>query len=167
MDERDVLEEQLEDLLAAGATDAEDALEIALVAGMAARLSASPELLRAARVWSQTIGKELLEEAWPLVDLDALQDSFDEVLDGQHTDEEVEEALFDVDELVAAAIWCGQEPVVRGLVKEVTASIRMMPDLFSPLQPEGAAMVQLGTVGSHYDLYDYWFAIASIPDTDH
>lgn len=166
MDERDVLEEQLEDLLAAGATDAEDALEIALVAGMAARLSASPELLRAAKVWSQTIGKELLDQAWPLVDLEALQDGFDAVLDGQHTDEEVEEALFDVDELVAAAIWCGQEAVVRGVAREVAASIRMMPDLFSPLQPEGAAMVQLSTVGSHYDLYDYWFAVSEIPSSD-
>ena len=53
--ELEVLVEQLDELLVEGATDADDALELATVAGLAARLGASEDAMEEAEVWLRSV----------------------------------------------------------------------------------------------------------------
>ena len=156
--ELDVLLEQLDELLDEPVVDAEDALEVAIVAGLAARLGGGPSL-QEAEAWRDGDGRELLAETWEQVDMDALLEALDEVSGGGATDEEVEEALFDVDDLVAAAIWCGQRKVVRAGAAKAASIVRQIPDVFAPLADLGKPIARLPSVAEDLDLYDYWLAV--------
>ena len=160
MDEVEVLEDQLEELLEEGAVDPEDALEIALVAGLVARLSPTSEVLAEAEIWRQGPGRDLLVTAWAEIDHDGIIDEFDAVTDGASDEETVEEAVMDIDELLAAAAWCGKAGVVMRIARHVADSVRMMPEVFGFLADDAAELVQLESVGREYTLYGFWFAIA-------
>ncbi len=159
MTEIEVLADQLDELLEEGAVDPEDALEIALVAGMVARLGGDPELLAEAEAWRRGPGADLLREAWANLDVDGILAAFDDATDGSTGDEEVEEAVLDIDELVAGAIWSGKGHAVARIARHAAASVRMMPEVFAFLAPDAAALVALESVGTEYALYDFWFAI--------
>lgn len=160
MEELQVLEEQLEELLEEGAIDPEDALEIALVAGLAARAGSNGALMGEALAWKAGPGRDLLAEAWSLLDHETIVGEFDAVTDGTAEDEAVEEALLDIDELIAGAIWCGKQRLVAPIAKHVSDSVRMMPEVFATLQPDAAGLVALEPVGLEYTLYDFWFTIS-------
>lgn len=155
-----MLVEQLDELLGEGAVDADDALEIAMVAGLAARLGASPEAMKAAEEWRDGPGKELLYEAFDEIVLDEIIENIDGVINGEATEEEIEEALYDFDDVVAAAVWASHTGAVRRAAKEVARTIRQVPDPFAPLSDVGVMMARLPSVGENYDLYDYWMAVA-------
>ncbi|MCA9490517.1 MAG: hypothetical protein KC621_11360 [Myxococcales bacterium] len=156
--ELDVLLEQLDELLGEPVVDAEDALEIAIVAGLAARLGGGASM-KDAEAWRDGDGAELLADLWEQVDTDALIEALDEVSTGGATDEEVEEALFDVDDLVAAAIWCGQRKAVRAGAARAAAIVRQIPDVFAPLADLAKPIAKLPSVAEDLDLYDYWLAV--------
>lgn len=160
MEELQVLEEQLEELLEEGAIDPEDALEIALVAGLAARAGCTGALMSEALAWKAGPGRDLLAEAWSLLDQETILGEFDAVTDGTAEDEAVEEALLDVDELIAGAVWCGKQKLVAPIARHVSDAVRIMPEVFAMLQPDAAALVRLESVGLEYTLYDFWFTIS-------
>lgn len=160
MSELEVLVEQLDELLEGGAMDADDAMEIAVVAGLAARLGASREVMAAAEAWRDGEGKELLEEAFDELELDEVLEAIDGVIDGQASEEEIEEAIYDFDDLVAAALWCKRPDVVRHHAHLVARTVRQVPDPFAAIADVGREMARLPSVGSYYEIYDYWMAVA-------
>lgn len=161
--ELDVLLEQLDELLADPILDADDALEVAIVAGLAARLSAAPERMKDAVEWRDGAGKELLDETWDQVDLEPLLEALDACTGGDMTDEQVEEALYDVDDVIAAAIWCRRHSVVKSAARRASAIIREIPDPFAPLAADAVGLLPLPEVAADLDLYDYWLAVADAP----
>lgn len=160
VDERQVLIDQLGESLAAGVDDADEALEVAICAGLLERLDPTAEALAEAAVWRQGAGAELLREAFEELDLEELNDAIDAVCSAESTVEQVEDAVWDVDEVIAAAIWAGQRKAVRALARAVADTIRSVPEPFVPLAPDGVALARTRAVAEDIDLYDYWLAIA-------
>jgi len=158
--ELEVLIEQLDELFGEGAVDADDALEIAMVAGLAARLGAGPEVMAPVEAWRDGPGRELLDQAFDELELDDVLGGIDAVLDGSASEEDVEEALYEVDELVAAAIWSGRTDAVSQVAAEVARTIRQIPEPFAPLADLGVSMARLPAVGRDWELYEYWMAVA-------
>jgi len=154
-----VLIDQLQELFDLGATDGDEALEIAVVAGLATRLDADPVLLEPVEAWRRGPGAELLEEGFTEADIDGLAEAIDDVSGGEVDEEEVEDAVTDFDDLVAAAAWAGRTDLLREAAHRVAEIIRTLPDVFAPLAPDGSAMVRTATVAADPDLYDYWHAI--------
>lgn len=159
-DELSVVLAQLGELLAEGVDDEDDALEIAALAGLAERLGADKTALADALAWRDGPGADVLVTAWDQLDTDEITDAIEGCLGGDVTEEALEEAIFDLDELVCAAIWCGQGARVRGLAAAVEETIRLVPETFAPLAPYGADIARLPTVAHHFDLYGFWLAIA-------
>jgi hypothetical protein len=161
MGELEVLLEQLDELLGEGAVDADDALEIATVAGLVVRLGgATSPSVAAAMKWRAEGGDELLVQAFAELELDEIVDGLEAVLQGDVDEEAVEEAVYELDDLVAAAIWSGHRAAVRDLALEAARTIRAVPEPFACLADFGAQMARLHTVAADLDLYDYWLAIA-------
>jgi len=156
--ELDVLVEQLDELLGEPVVSADEALEVATVAGLAVRLGASSDQVSDARRWLDEGGLEVVEVGLDEVDWDELVDTLDN-LEGAD-DHAVEEALSDFDDLVAAAAFVGQEHRVRDPARRVASAIRLVPDPFVFLVPTGEQMMGCRLVASDLDLYDYWLAVA-------
>ena len=155
----DVLLELLDELLAGGVDDAEDALEVAIHAGLASRLGAPTTSLAEALAWRDGVGAAYLEEIWAELELEP----FVEVIDGIGPDDEeeaVEDALYDFDDVVAAALWCSRRDAVIGSARKIAAIIRQVPDPFAQAGSAGAEMASLPPVARDLELYDYWFATA-------
>ena len=161
MDELEVLESQLEEVLGEGATDPEDGLEIALVAGIAQRMGADPELLADAAAWRDGPGRGLLEEAFKLLDHENINGALDAVLDGESEEDAISDALYDIDELIAAAIWSGHTAAVQGIANTTQTSVEMCPELFEHMREEAEEWSSKAWVGEHYTLYGYWLAISA------
>ena len=158
MKEIDVLIEQLEELLHEPIVDGEDALEVAVVAGLAARLGAPASALEESLAWRNDEGESLLESGFSAVDLEALVGEVDSLVGEE--EETVEEALSDFDDVVAAALWCGKNDWVRSSAVQVARSIRQVPETFGFLSKMGSAIAALPVVGQNLDIYDYWLAVA-------
>lgn len=158
MKEVDVLLEQLEELLHEPIVDGEDALEIAIVAGLAARLGAPEYALASSVAWREDEGKELLDAGFDAVDLEKLVDEID-TLTGEERDV-IEDAISDFDDVVAAAMWGGQRTLVVDAARRVAKSIRQLPEAFACISSLGSALAALPAVGRNPDVYDYWFAVA-------
>lgn len=165
MDELEVLVGQLDELLTEGAVDTSDALEIATCAGLATRLGAPPQSLVAVEAWREGPGGPLLAELWDEVDVDVLVEEVEALLGTNPEEEQLEEAVFDFDDLVAAAVWCGQRARVAGAAARVAATVRLAPELFEPLAPYGVQMSRLRAIGEDLGLYDYWLALADAQGT--
>lgn len=164
--ELEVLVSQLDELLNSPIVDEDDALEVAIVAGLAARLGATPSDLAEARLWRDGAGADLLASMWEQVDLGPLLEEVDDCTGGGRDDEQVEEAVYDVDDVIAAAIWCGRTDVVRGAARELAGIIRGVPDVFEALADEARQMAASREVAEHLGLYDYWLALADTAPSD-
>ncbi len=158
--ELDVLIEQLGELLADWPTDGDDAIELATVAGMAARLGATEADLEEADQWKEGVGEELLEEGWAEAEIEEAVEALEAVCAGGASDEAIEEAIFEFDELVAAAIWTDRQHLVRKAAKRVAHGIRDVPDVFVDFAPYAANVAKLEAIALDIDLYDYWIALA-------
>lgn len=158
--ELDVLVEQLDELLGSPIVDPDDALEVAIVAGLAHRLGAPPATLADAIAWRDGDGADLLEETWLQVDLEPLLEEVEACTGGGRTDEQVEEALFEVDDVIAAALWCGRRDVARDACRQLASTVREVPDVFASLSDLGSQLARLPAVADDLGLYDYWFAVA-------
>jgi hypothetical protein len=156
--ELEILVEQLDQMIAEGADDWDDAVEIAAVAGQIARMDPRHPSLVDAAAWRERVGAEMLAEAFAELDTDAVMEELDGALGG--ADEEVEDALYEVDDLISAAIWAGHRKAVRELAKRAAATIRQVPDSFSPFAGEAARLARLPAVAADLDLYDFWLAVA-------
>ena len=157
--ELDVLIQQLDELLSEAAVDAEDALEIACVAGLAARLDAPATALADAIGFRDGVGKPLLAQAFAELDIEELLGELDGVL-SDATPEQVEDALSDIDDVVAAAIWCGERKAVKELAKRTAKTVRDVPEAFVGLADFGIDLAKSAAVARDFDLYDYWLAVA-------
>ncbi|MBT3222955.1 MAG: hypothetical protein HN348_28085 [Proteobacteria bacterium] len=160
MDELEVLIEQIDELFSQGIVDEDDAFELAQVAGMAQRLGADPVALAKIEVWRNGPGQELLELAWKDLDVQELIDDIEGMADGQTDESLLEDALYEFDEVVAAAIWCRRRDVVLQAAQQIAQTIRLIPDSFAPLSNLGSEMARLPTVAQDSDLYGFWFAVA-------
>ncbi len=158
MSELNILLEQLEELLHDPILDGSDALEIAIVAGLAERLGAEQSALQGSVDWRDGEGKELLDEGFASLDLNELVAAVDGLVGGD--EEEVEEALSDFDDVVAACLWCGKGEHVREASKKVSLSIRQIPETFGCLASMGSSISALPAVGQNREIYDYWLAVA-------
>ena len=163
MGELEELVQQLDELLNSPIVDEDDALEVAIVAGLAARLGATAADLVAAVAWRDGIGADLLAEMWEQVDLEVHVEAVDACTGGGLTDEQVEDAIYEVDEVVAAAVWCGRIDRVQDAAREVASIVRGVPDVFEPVAADGRLLASTRAVGEHLFLYDYWLALADIP----
>lgn len=159
MTELEVLIEQLDELITGDIEDAEDAMEIAVVAGLADRLGATPEQLAEAVAWRDGAGGAFLDEAWRDVDLDGVLEALDACTGGDVDPEDVEEILFDLDDVIAAAVWCGREANVRKAARDAAATVRSVPEPFAPFAADAREVMSLRSVGERYDLYDFWAAV--------
>ena len=158
MTELDVLLEQLDELMGEPIVDGSDALEVVIVAGLAARLGARPEALASCRNWVQNEGHELVQAGFDEVDLDELVHDIDGLVGAE--DNEVDDTFSDFDDVVAAAVWCGKKDWVRCHSQSVARSIRQVPETFCGLATLGSAMAGLASVGQNLDVYEYWLAMA-------
>lgn len=158
--ELDVLLEQVGEMLAEGMDDGEAALELASAAGLAARLGATADQLADAVAWRDGAGAALLDEGWSELDLEELADAIDGLLDGEASDEDVEEALWDVDDVVAAAIWTKRTAEVLPFVRALSRTVRDSPDVFAHLGDYADELLRLSSVAFELDAYDYWVAVA-------
>lgn len=158
-EEARVLEDQLDELLEEGAIDGSDALEIAVVAGTLHRLAPASPALGAAVHW-RSDATDLLDEGWDEVEPDELMDALDTVLARAHAEEELEDVLYDCDELIAAAIWCGRTALVRDLAVQLADRIRGAPEAFAPLADVGSRLARTPAIAERPGLYDYWLAVA-------
>lgn len=162
MSELEVLVQQLDEVFGEPIVDLEDALEAAEVAGLAARAGAPEQALADAVAWRDGVGQELLVEVF-----DSLEDivadyleALDGVLEGDADPEAVEDAVSDVDDLLAAAIWAGRRAAVRDLARRAAKTVRDVPEPFAALAPLARDMARSPAVARDLDLYDIWLAIA-------
>lgn len=158
--ELDVLLEQLDELMAGPIVDEEDALEIAIVAGGAARLGADPTRLVEADAWRKGPGADLVASLWEAVDTAPLLEALEEAAEGGRSEEQVEEAVYDVDDLLVAAVWCRQQGRVRSMAAKAEGIVRQLPDCFVDLAPDGKSLSRRREVAEELDLYGMWLAIA-------
>ncbi len=158
--EREVLVEQLEEMLDEGVFDGSDALEVATLAGLAHRLGADDGVLVEVKTWRAGPGQPLLDEVWEEVDPDEHLDALEAAVHGSEPAEVIEEALYDVDDLIAAAVWSGTTSKVRSLARGTAGLVRDIPEAFVSVVGEGRDMARLRAIAENHDLYDYWLAIA-------
>ncbi|MEM6927470.1 MAG: hypoxanthine phosphoribosyltransferase [Myxococcota bacterium] len=159
-EELEVLTEQLDELLNAPIVDEDDALEICIVAGLAYRLGASPAVLADAAGWRDGTGAELVASLWQQVDLEPLIEEVDACTLGGRDDDEVEEAVYDVDDVVAAAIWCNRRDAVREAARRLARIVREVPDVFTNLATFARSFAAKPAAAADLDIYDYWLALA-------
>lgn len=157
MNELDVLIEQLDELLGEGIVDADDALEVATVAGLAERLGATDSQLDDVRAWRSEAG-ELLDEALEILEIELLLEALDDCV-GREEDQ-VEEAVDDFDDAIAAAVFLGAGHAVVDEVARAAQIIRQVPDPFAFLGATGHQMMALPTVQAAPERYAHWQAIA-------
>ncbi len=162
--ELDVLLLQLDELLGEPIVAVDDALEVAICAGLAHRLGAPEAQLVTAVAWRDSDGAELLAEMWTQVDLAPLVEEVDACTGGGLTAEQIEEAVFEIDDVIAAALWCGQREAVRESCRQLSAVVRSVPDVFADLADFAAQLAKLPTVAEDLGLYDYWLTIADASD---
>jgi len=159
-EELEVLTEQLDELLGEPVVDEDDAIEVCIVAGLAHRLGASASTLADAVAWRDGPGADLIASTWAQVDLEDLIEEVDACTGGGRDDEEVENAVYDVDDYVAAAIWCNQRDVVRDAARRLAELVRQVPDVFTGLGTFARSFSTRPAVAEELDLYDYWLALA-------
>lgn len=165
--ELDVLVAQLDELLADDLVDEDDAIEVISLAGLARRLGAPDAVFDELRRWlHERGGRALLDAAWAALDLEEYTEGIEAVIDGDATDEDVENAVLDFDELVAGALFDGRGKLVRKAAAEVEATIRSAPELFSCLAAHAREIARWPEVAQNLDLYAYWLALADCPDPE-
>ena len=160
--EGDVLVQQIRELMEERIDDADGAMELATVAGLASRLGVSSPVLERAETWCRGSGASLLLDGLSAVDLDVLVEELELVIDANAPAREVEDALFDVDEVLAAAVWAGQGAAVQEAGQAIAELVSRTPALFVDMAVEASDLVQTHSVSSQADVYAYWYAIADL-----
>ncbi len=160
-DERGILVDQLRDALDNASKDEDDAIELAVLAGLLARFDTPTAEVDEAKQWARSEeGKELLAAAFEELDLEGMLQGIEDVLEGDVADEDVEEAVFDFDDVVAAAVWAGFTAKIRPAVKQVAKSVRQVPEPFAGLSDFAKDLAKTKAVAQDLDVYDYLLAIA-------
>ena len=90
----------------------------------------------------------------------------DDLLSGDAPDEDVQDAIFDFDELVAAAVFDNKTKLVKKAAADVEDSVRAAPDVFSSLAAYARELAKLPSIAQNLDVYAYWLAIADCPDPE-
>jgi len=164
--EGDVLVQQLSELMTERIEDADGAMELATVAGLASRLGVSSPVLDRAETWCRGSGAPLLHDGLSAVDLDVLVEELELVIGANAPAREVEDALFDVDEVLAAAVWAGQGAAVQEAGQAIGVLVAKAPALFAEMAEEASELVRTQSVSSQAEIYAYWYAIAELDDDE-
>jgi hypothetical protein len=161
MSELVVLVKQLDEIMAKSLPeDSDEALEFCNLAGMIARLDSSAPILKKAVAWREGEGAEFIEDGWSFFDTVELMDTLESATSGRLDGHELEELLFDIDEIVAGAIWCGEEDTVRAFTQQVVGEIRSSLEHFTVVSEQGVKMSKTTAVDSEQSLYEFWVAVA-------
>jgi hypothetical protein len=154
------LSDQLDEILSTGVDDEEEALEVAALAGLLDRLGADPARTADAVAWRRGGGAQILSDALDALDLEAYVADLDDVAQRDATDDEVIDAVYAFDEVVAAATWSGRRSLVAAAAAEVERTVRMIPEPFACLAEEARTLARSREVAGNLDVYGYWLAIA-------
>jgi hypothetical protein len=159
--ELDVIIASIDELLGETGLDEEEALEVAALAGLAQRLGAPPRVFDDVRAWIDGQGgRALLDAAWAELDLDAIVEPIEALLGEDPSDEQVEEAVWDFDDLVAAAVYDGQLARVRKAVNAVERLVRLSPETFACMAAEARTLARDPRIAANLDAWAYWLALA-------
>jgi hypothetical protein len=159
--ELEVILSSIDELLGEDGLDEEEALEVAALAGLAQRLGAPEKVFQDVRTWiDEQGGRALLDAGWEALDLDDVLDPIEGLLGEEPTDEAVEEAIWDFDELVAAAVFDGRLDRVRKAVNAVERLIRLSPETFACLAPDARVLARDPRIAANLDAWAYWLALA-------
>ena len=81
---------------------------------------------------------------------------------GEHIRSGLETAhqVFDVDDLVAAGIWCGRREAVKATARRAEAIVRALPDVFVDLADVAHDLLRRREVAEELEFYGYWLAVS-------
>jgi hypothetical protein len=165
-DDRQVLIDQLNETLDEGAEEWDDALEIATLAGQIARKGERGGALLRAELWRDGPGRPLVDELWDEIDVDGIVAAIEDAAAAGGTEEDLEEAVYDLDDLVAAAVWLGSPARVADASERVASLVADRPDSFAFLVDEAADLCRLPEVANQEAAYAFWFAILRIEEEE-
>ena len=151
-----VLRQQLSEALDV----ADDAVELASLAGMLVRLGDDDAVVRRAATWRDGSLDEV-DLAFDGVDFDELVEDIAEAVGRNAADDEVEEALFDFDEMAIGAWWAGQADRFEAAGQKLVATVSGASGNFKPLAKYALYMSDKSKDmggGSHFL---YWDTIAT------
>jgi hypothetical protein len=156
--------EQLDELLRLGTRmDLDEAVEVAGISGMLARLGATGGWKLRAEAWRDGAGRHLLTEGLETLDGDEILDALDDALAG-HGELDLEDVLYDVDEVVLAAWWSKRTESVRPLIDEVVARVLEEPEPFAELSGYAAEILELPGMSQDDLAASVWVAVAEAAD---
>jgi hypothetical protein len=150
-----VLRQQLGEALEAG----DDPVELSSLAGMLVRLGDGDTILKRAESWRDA-SLDIVDVAFDAVDFDELVEDISEAVGRNAADDEVEEALFDFDEMAIAAWWVGQADRFEAAGQKLVETVRGAPDNFKPLAKYALYMSDKSKGMGGSDHFSYWSTIA-------
>ena len=163
MTEREVLEQQLGELTRSLPTDHLDAVELATIAGLAARAGLRGRGMDKAEQWRDGKGWSLITAVLDEDDFHELIDDLEEALKSEATDgDKVEELLFGFDDLVAGAAWAGRESKAEPAVVRLMSLVAECADDFDHSAELAAELWSLEAVQRNPALYRYLAEISRI-----
>ena len=157
-----VLRGQLAKMLGKGAEYSDEAVEIASLAGLLARLGKAADLVKRAQIWSEGAGKRLLAEGLDQLSADVLFDEFVSACAEDPSEAGVEDALFEFDELLVAIWWTGRAETAAALDLQMMAFITSAPALFQPFAEYAQELTLKFEHGKDRGCFELWGAIGQL-----
>ena len=161
-----VLRGQLAKMLGKGAEYSDEAVEIASLAGLLARLGKASDLVKRARIWRDGAGKRLLAEGLDQLSADVLFDEFASACAEDPSEAGVEDALFEFDELLVAIWWTGREETAGALDLQMIAFIASALALFQPFSEYARELISKLEPGNDVGCSEFWGAIGQLLPLD-
>lgn len=155
-EEIEILRQQLTDAIAAG----DDAVELSSLAGMLMRLGDTGPVLTTAVQWRDG-ALDTIDLAFDDVDFGELVEDITEAVGRNAADEEIEEALFDFDEIAVGAWWAGQADRFDSAGQILVDTITSAVDIFKPMSRYAEDMADKSTLMGATTEFSYWVAIAN------
>ena len=150
-----VLRQQLGEALEAG----DDPVELSSLAGMLVRLGDDDATVKRAINWRDA-SLDTVDVAFDGVDFDELVEDIAEAVGRNAAEDEVEEALFDFDEMAIAAWWVGQADRFEAAGQKLVETIQGASDNFKPLAKYALYMSDKSNDMGGSDHFSYWSMIA-------
>ena len=150
-----VLRQQLGEALEAG----DDPVELSSLVGMLVRLGDDDATIKRAVKWKE-VSLDAVDVAFDGVDFDEFVEDIAEAVGRNAADDEVEEALFDFDEMAIAAWWVGQADRFEAAGQKLVETVQGAPSNFKSLARYAIYMSDKSNDMGGMDHFAYWRAIA-------
>lgn len=161
-----VLRGQLAKMLGKGAEYSDEAIEIASLAGLLARIGKASDLIKRAQIWREGAGKRLLTEGLDQLGGDVLFDEFASICAEDPSETGVEDALFEFDELLVAIWWSGREEVASALDLQMIEFITSAPALFQPFAEYAKELTARFRPDDDLGCFEFWGEIGQLLPLD-